>query len=188
MPQFDLRGMKVAKYQNTNGVISYATPVALGDAMNVNIDLRFAEGRLYAESVLAEYVREPTGGTISVGTKYIKKDAEVLMFGCTAETDNDEVVYTGKDNANYVGYGAYAPDKIDGVTKFTAFFIHKTMFGPPGYSLQTKGENIQFSTPTTSGEFLPDDSADKKMLSRATLATEAAAIAWINTKFGVTGG
>ena len=61
MPQFDLRGMKVAKYQNTNGVISYATPVALGDAMNVNIDLRFAEGRLYAESVLAEYVREPTG-------------------------------------------------------------------------------------------------------------------------------
>lgn len=188
MPQFDLRGMKVAKYQNTNGVISYGTPVALGDAMNVNINLNFAEGRLYAESVLAEYVREPTGGTISVGTKYIKKDAEVLMFGCTAETDNDEVTYTGKDNANYVGYGAYAPDKIDGVTKFTAFFIHKTMFGPPGYSLQTKGQNIQFATPTTSGEFLPDDSSDKKMLSRATLATEAAAIAWINTKLGVTGG
>jgi len=180
MPQFDLRGMKVAKYQNTNGVISYATPVALGDAMNVNIDLRFAEGRLYAES-------EPTGGTISVGTKYIKKDAEVLMFGCTAETDNDEVVYTGKDNANYVGYGAYAPDKIDGVTKFTAFFIHKTMFGPPGYSLKTKGENIQFSTPTTSGEFLPDDTEKKKMLSRATLATEAEAIAWIDAKLGVTG-
>lgn len=188
MPQFDLRGMKVAKYQNTNGVISYGTPVALGDAMNVNINLNFAEGRLYAESVLAEYVREPTGGTISVGTKYIKKDAEVLMFGCTAETDNDEVTYTGKDNANYVGYGAYAPDKIDGVTKFTAFFIHKTMFGPPGYSLQTKGQNIQFATPTTSGEFLPDDSSDKKMLSRATLETEAAAIAWINTKLGVTGG
>lgn len=62
------------------------------------------------------------------------------------------------------------------------------MFGPPGYSLQTKGENIQFATPTTSGEFLPDDSSDKKMLSRATLATEAAAIAWINTKLGVTGG
>lgn len=188
MPQFDLRGMKVGKYKNTNGVISFETPIALGDAMNVNLDLRFAEGRLYAESVLAEYVREPTGGTISVGTKYIKKEAEVLLFGCTAETDMDEVTYSGKDNANYVGFGAYAPDKIDGVTKFTAFFVHKTMFGPPGYSLQTKGENIQFSTPTTSGEFLPDDSADKKMLSRATLATEAAAIAWINTKFGVTGG
>lgn len=188
MPQFDLRGMKVGKYKNTNGVISFETPIALGDAMNVNLDLRFAEGRLYAESVLAEYVREPTGGTISVGTKYIKKEAEALLFGCTAETDTDEVTYSGKDNANYVGFGAYAPDKIDGVTKFTAFFVHKTMFGPPGYSLQTKGENIQFSTPTTSGEFLPDDSADKKMLSRATLATEAAAIAWINTKFGVTGG
>lgn len=188
MPQFDLRGMKVGKYKNTNGVISFETPIALGDAMNVNLDLRFAEGRLYAESVLAEYVREPTGGTISVGTKYIKKEAEVLLFGCTAETDKDEVTYSGKDNANYVGFGAYAPDKIDGVTKFTAFFVHKTMFGPPGYSLQTKGENIQFSTPTTSGEFLPDDSADKKMLSRATLATETEAIAWINTKFGVTGG
>ena len=45
MPQFDLRGMKVAKYKNTNGVISYETPVALGDAMNVDLNLTFAEGR-----------------------------------------------------------------------------------------------------------------------------------------------
>ncbi len=187
MPQFDLRGMKVAKYKNTNGVISYETPVALGDAMNVDLNLTFAEGRLYAESVLAEYVREPTGGTISVGTKYIKKDAEVIMYGCAAETDKDEVTYTGKDNANYVGYGAYAPDKVDGVTKFTAFFAYKAMFGPPGYSLKTKGQNIQFATPTTSGEFLPEDSSERRILSRATLATEAEAIAWINTKLGVTG-
>lgn len=187
MPQFDLRGMKVAKYQNNDGNVSYGTPVALGDAMNVNIDLRFAEGRLYAESTLAEYVREPTGGTISVGAKYVKKDAEVLMYGCTAETENDEVTYTGKDNANYVGYGAYAPDKIDGVTKFTAFFIHKALFGPPSYSIQTKGENIQFSTPTTTGEFLTEDSAKKKLLSRATFATDTEAIAWIDAKMGVTG-
>lgn len=187
MPKFDLRGMKVGKYKNTSGTVSYEAPIALGDAMNVNIALKFAEGRLYAESTLTEYVKEPTGGSISVGVKYIKTDAKTLMYGCTAETSKDEVTYTAKDNANYVGFGAYAPDKIDGVTKFTAFFVHKAQFGPPDVVAQTKGENIQFQTPTTTGEFLADDSTAKKLMSTTTVATEAEAITWVNEKFGVSG-
>ena len=65
MPSFDLRYIKVGKYDNTDGVISYSDVTTMGDAMNVNIQLRFAEGRLYAEGSLAEYLREATGGTIS---------------------------------------------------------------------------------------------------------------------------
>ena len=46
-------------------------------------------------------------------------------------------------------------------------------------SLQTAGENIQFSTPTTSGEFLADDSATLELFETAVVNDEQAAIAWV---------
>ena len=79
MPQFDLRHIYAAKYENNNGVISYSSPQQVGDAMTANIELRYAEGRLYAESTLAEYMRKAVGGTISLGVKYIKDDQEVTL-------------------------------------------------------------------------------------------------------------
>ena len=75
MPQFDLRHIYCAKYVNTAGTISYTDAQQIGDAMNANIELRYAEGRLYAESTLAEYMRKAVGGTISLGVKYIKSAA-----------------------------------------------------------------------------------------------------------------
>ena len=81
MPSFDLRGIKIAKYVNTSGTITYTNPQTIGDAMNVDINLKYAEGRLYAESVLAEYLRLATGGTISIGIKYIPDAAQKVLFG-----------------------------------------------------------------------------------------------------------
>ena len=54
MPVFDLRGIKVAQYANNNGTITYSNSTSAGDAMTANLDLTFAEGRLYAEGKLAE--------------------------------------------------------------------------------------------------------------------------------------
>lgn len=189
MPQFDLRGIKVAKYVNTNGTITYTDAQALGDAMTANLEMRFAEGRLYAESTLAEYMRKATGGTISVGVKYIKDAAQKLLFGSTEKTRSVTVsgsstsvtglVLGAKSTGNYVGIAFYAPDMVDGVEKYTCVFARKALFGPPSMALQTAGESIQFNTPVTSGEFLADDSADQNMLEVAICDSEAAAIAWV---------
>ena len=81
MPSFDLRGIKVAKYVNTSGTITYTDAQKLGDAMNVTLELKFAEGRLYAESTLSEYLKLATGGTISIGVKYIPDEVQELIFG-----------------------------------------------------------------------------------------------------------
>lgn len=194
MPQFDLRGMYVAKYTNTNGVISYSSPTPAGDAMTATLEMRYAEGRLYAESTLAEFMRKATGGTISLGVKYIPTAAQQLMFG--SRTKQRSITYTpeggsqttknvsglvlgGKTDSQYVGFACYAPDMIDGVEKYTCFKVAKALFGPPSYNLQTAGENIQFATPTTSGEFLADDSTTQDMVEVAICDDEAAAIAWV---------
>jgi hypothetical protein len=162
--------------------------------MTANIELRYAEGRLYAESTLAEYMRKAVGGTISLGVKYINAAAQQLMFGM--RTKSRSITYTpaggtettisvsglaigGKDEGIYVGVAFYAPDMVDSAKKYTCVLVKKALFGPPSMSLQTTGQDIQFNTPTTSGEFLADDSTGQELLETAIVDDEAAAIAWV---------
>lgn len=190
MPQFDLRGMKIAQYASANGAVTYTGVQTCGEAMTANLEMRFAEGRLYAESTLAEYMRKAIGGTISVGVKYIPDAAQQVMFGSATksrtigQTAISGLVMGGKSTGKYVGFACYSPDMVDGVEKYTCIFAKKCLFGPPSYTLQTAGESITFNTPTTSGEFLADDTADKEILEVATVDTEANAIAWVNTVLG----
>ncbi len=191
MPTFDLRGIKIGKYTNTDGTITYDTPVSMGDAMSVELNLTAAEGRLYAESRLAEYKKLITGGTASVGVKYITDAAQKLLFGMSentrdvgTNTSQKSLKATAKDIAKYVGMGFYAPDAIDGTDKYTAVFVYKVLFGAPGYVYATKGDSITFQTPTTTGEFLADDSENKNIMEIAILASESDAVAWINKCFG----
>lgn len=194
MPQFDLRGIKAAKYVNTNGTITYTDAQTVGDAMNVNLELRFAEGRLYAESTLAEYMRKAVGGTISIGVKYIPSAAQIMMFNSRSNSRN--ITYTPgsgtsttisasglvigrKTTSAYVGVAFYAPDMVDGVEKYTCVKIARALFGPPSMTLQTAGESITFNTPTVSGEFMADDSANGDLIEVAIVDDEEAAIAWV---------
>lgn len=185
MPNFDLRGIKIAKYVNTSGTITYTGPQSIGDAMECNLELKFAEGRLYAESALAEYMKLATGGTISIGAKYIPAAAQTAMYGCAASTRtaNTKTItglkYTAKDAADYVGVAFYAPDVIDGVAKYSCVHIRKALFSPPAMQFTTKGDSLKFSTPTTTGEFLADDSTAKEFFETGVADSEADAIAWV---------
>ena len=189
MPSFDLRGIKAAKYVNTSGTITYTSPTSVGDAMNVALELRYAEGRLYAEGTLAEYMRLAVGGTISIGVKYIPDEAQQLLFGATTNSRSINVSgspksitglkYTAKDVPDYVGVAFYAPDKIDGETKYSCVFIRKASFGVPALSYQTKSDTIVFNTPTTTGEFLAEDSTNQVMIETGICDTVEEAEAWI---------
>ena len=185
MPYIGLRGMKVGKYVNTKGTDSYTDVTEVGDAISANMELTIAEGVLWAEDGRAEVMRKATGGNVTIGVKYIKDPAKKLMYGVEEKTrtvSNNQVkslVTTAKQQGNYVGLGCYAPDVIDGVEKFTAFFVKKAKFSQPSVSLQTADDSITFGTPSTTGTFLPDDSTDRAIMEAVTVDTEAAAVAWI---------
>ena len=202
MPQFGLRSIYAAKYNNTNGVIGYSDIEHVGDAISANLELRYAEGRLYAEDMLAEYMRKAVGGTISIGVEYIKQAAQQLLFnsktkartisytptgGTATSVTATSVVTGGEDEGQYVGVAFFAPDMVDGVEKYTCVLVKKALFGPPSMSLQTMGESITFNTPTTSGEFLADDSATHGLLEVAIVDNIEAARAWVQTVLGGSG-
>lgn len=192
MPTFDAKYIQIAKYNynKESKTVSYTDKTMAGDAMAVNLELKFAEGRLYAEGKLAEYMKEATGGTISMAVKYILEAAQKMMYGATesTRTASDKQIkglrFSAKDVANYVGVSLYAPDKIDGVKKYTTMFAAKALFGPPAYSFATKGQNLEFKTPTTSGEFLPDDSDDEILIDTAICDTVEEAKAWCDAVLG----
>ena len=192
MPTFDAQYIQIAKYnfEKETKAVSYTDKTKVGDAMAVNLELKFAEGRLYAEGKLAEYLKEPTGGTISMAVKYIHDAAQKMMYGAmestrtASEKQINGLRFSAKDVANYVGVSLYAPDKIDGVIKYTTMFVAKSLFGPPAYSFATKGNNLEFKTPTTSGEFLPDDSADEILIETAICDTAEEAKAWCDAVLG----
>lgn len=195
MPEFDLRKMYFAEYNNNNGVVTYGTVLDAGDAMNTNWEFRYAEGRLYAASTLAEFIREAVGGTVSVAVKYFPAAVQQLLFGDSPRTRSisytpagasepvtkeiTSQVYGGNSRAKNVGFAGYALDLIDGAQKVTAFKLARVLFGKPGKSLQTKGgDTINFATPTSSGEFMADHSGNKDMVEMAILDTEEEADAW----------
>lgn len=194
MPQFGLRGIKVAKYVNTEGVISYTDRQVVGKAMQANFELRRAEARLYAEDGLAEYMTSATGGTVSLGVAYIKDAAQKLMFGLidksreitvagTTSSTTSSIAGLGvsaKNEGVYVGIGFYCPAMMDGEKKFWVCRISKALFGPPSMSLQTKGETIVFNTPTTTGEMLMDDSDEGLIYESAYVDSEDEAEAWVD--------
>lgn len=193
MPQFDFRGIIAAPFELNNGTPSYGDIFAVGDAMNCTLELRFAEGRLYAESTLAEYMRKATGGTVSIGVKYIPYGAQEKMYGAVASTKTlanghtvSQLRHTTHGTSKYVGIAFYAPDMIDTVEKFTCVCIHRALFGPPSMTLETLGENIVFQTPTTSGEFLANNPKLGYIIDTAVADTEEDAIAWTYEALGGT--
>lgn len=70
------------------------------------------------------------------------------------------------------------------MTKYTCVWVPKVLFGPPSLAYNTKGENIQFNTPTTTGEFLADDSTEELLLETETVDSTEAAKTWIKGKLG----
>lgn len=198
MPTIGFRGATVAPYNNNNGAVTYGTPISTGCPMQAQLELRFAEGRLYACDSLAEYIREVIGGTVTFGAKYFPQAAQVTMFGATTK-DRDvtvtrpggteetvtitSVVVSANNRAGYVGFAGFAPDVIDGANKYTAFFVPKVKFSQPNTNLQTKQDNITFQTPTTTGEFLPDDTTGRVVQEVAICDTIEKAKAWCEAVF-----
>ena len=133
MPQIGLKGIQVAQYNYANSAVTYGAPTSAGDAMTANLELRFAEGRLYAEDTLAEYVRLAIGGTISIGVKYIPDAVQKTIFGVTEKSRSVTVSGTSStikslqttksSRGKEVGVAFYADDVVDGAVKYTCVFM-----------------------------------------------------------------
>ena len=129
----------------------YADCFMCGNAMSVNITPNYNEAKLHSNNHLSEYVKEFKDGNMTLGTDRLPIEASRVCFGHEVSEDKSEVTYKTNDSANYVGVGFFADEMIDSVRRYVATVVYKVKFGEASNEYATKGDTIEFKTPSLEG-------------------------------------
>lgn len=158
---------------------TYGTGFKCGKATSVNITPNYSEASLHADNILDEYVKDFRDGDISLGVDRIPAEHSNTLFGHTYSSSDKETTYSASDAAGYVGVGFYVTKIEDGKRSYEASILFKCAFAEAANSFTTKGDSIEFDTPTLEGKVASlDDGVWKKT---RVFDTEAAAQGWLQT-------
>lgn len=149
MAYVGLRKPYVAKYDRATK--TYSDGFKYSHAVSFNINPNYAEASLYGDDMQVEYEKAFTNAGITLGTTSTPIDAAEVMFGHTVDREKNKVIFKATDESNYVGLGIIAPEKVDGANKFVAFIILSAKFADSAESFTTKGDQLQFNTPSIEG-------------------------------------
>ena len=142
--------------EDENGDETYGTPAKLAKAMTADLSVELAEATLYADDGASEIVKEFKSGTLSLGIDDIGYSIASVLTGATIDSNN-VVISASEDGGNPVAIG-FRAKKSNG--KYRYFWLYKVKFGIPATNLTTKGESIEFSTPTIEGTVLRRNKLD----------------------------
>lgn len=144
--------------EDEDGNETYATPASLAKAMTAELSVELAEATLYADDGAAEIVKEFQSGTLSLGVADIGSAVAEDLTGAKID-DNKVLVSASEDGGDPVAVG-FRAKKANG--KYRYFWLYRVKFGIPATNLTTKGESIEFSTPTIEGTVLRRNRVDAK--------------------------
>lgn len=179
MAYVGLRHIIMAPWTKDN---TYGEKFGFGKAIGLQINPNYAEGSLFADDKQAEYDKEFSYADVTLNTNTIPTVAHTGMFGHSKGQDNEEITYKSSDQSSYVGMAWISVEKVDGVRKFIGNFLCKVKFSEPSEDYSTKGESIEYKTPSISGRAIAQDDEQWKKVEK--FDTEEAAMEWINAKFG----
>lgn len=161
---------------------TYGTGLVIGKAIQARVDITLNDSKLYADDGVAESDKGFQSGTISLGLDDLSDDAILAMLGSKAATVGGVAIV--RDAATYAspegGFGYYRVRKKGGVRTIRAFWYYRTQWGQPSEEATTKGENVEWQTPTVEGDIMTVDDADQTWRDWADFDTEAAAVAWLD--------
>ena len=133
--------------EGTGGDETYGTPVQLAKAISVDLSIDLLEATLYADDAASEIVKEFKSGKLTLNVDNIGASVAAALTGVTVD-ENKVVISSAEDGGAPVAVG-FRARRSNG--KYTYFWLYRVKFGIPATNLQTKGENITFSTPTIEG-------------------------------------
>lgn len=185
----------VYNYDESAGAVSYANGGLLAKAVEFSASIESGDNNdLYADDGVAESDRSFGSGTISITTDDLTTEASAAILGIVAKEITigsgaqkvQELVYDEDAVTPYLGFGVIIPKMRGGATVYRALVFPKIMFNVPEDAATTKGESIEWQTPTIEGTILRSD-ADKHPWKReVTVDSEATAIAYIKQCLNIT--
>lgn len=144
--------------EDDSGNETYSEPKVLAKAISASLTIEMNEATLYADDSSAEVVKEFKDGTLSLGIDDIGLSLAKELTGAKIDA-NGVLVSTGEDTGNAVAI-AFRARKSNG--KYRYFWLYRVKFGIPSTELETKGDGINFSTPTIEGTIYRRNKVDAK--------------------------
>lgn len=135
--------------EGADGTPSYSNGQKMGKAVSASVSITNNNAMLYGDDALAESDTSFANGTITLG---VTDDDDTIFAPLLGHTITDgEVVKTSSDTAPYVGVGRVLTKMVNGVRKYKVNFLYKVKFSEPSNDESTKGETVEFSTPSVEG-------------------------------------
>ena len=135
---------------------TYGTGFDVGMAITGNLTITRNNNPLYADDVIAEDDNGITAMELEIGVDDLSDETEAKMglvkevttgTGSSATT----VYYDTDEPSDDIGIGYARVRRKGGVTTFQGVWVYKAKFSKNAENSQTKGESIEWQTPTVNG-------------------------------------
>lgn len=173
---------------------TYSDGMDVGKAISANLTINRNNNPLYADDAIAEDDNGITGMELEIGTDDLEEDVQDamgLIKKVTSGSGTSAVTtyYNTTASAKPVGIGYLRVRRKNGATKYQAIWVYKAVFGMTNENAATKGESIEWQTPTVTGRCAGlsiDSSGEKTFRKIRVFDTESDANSWLDTCAGIT--
>lgn len=151
--------------------VTYSNPVTVGKAVQFSASITNSENQyLYADNGIAETAKGSfQSGELTLGTDRLSQEASQKFLGVRVRKINvpgisepvTELVSTDGDTPPTLGHGIIEMLQEDDEIKYRAIWLTKVSFNIPEESATTKGETVEFQTPSITGTIMRSDEADE---------------------------
>ena len=189
MAQIGLKYLICAPITETADSVSHSDGLVMSYAIKTDLSIEINDAQLYGDDRIVESIKEFKSGKLTLNGDHLEYEVLALILGHKVEAlttgDGKKLTAKGDDDGKPVGVGFYSTTIKDGKRRYRAIWLHKVKFGIPNESLETKGDSINFQTPTIEGTILTDILGVWK--EEATFENEPDAKGWLNEQADIDG-
>ena len=167
---------------------TYDKGMVAGLAIAGNLTITRNNNPLYGDDVMAEDDNGITEMLLEVGTDDLLEPVRVYTLGLKEKdaggSAGAEKEYLDTDeSAPYMGSGYIRVRRKNGQTSYQTVWYYKSLFSEESENSATKGQSIEWQTPTIKGRVMAldvDGSGARAFRKKAVFKSEAAAVAWLD--------
>ena len=159
MANYGLKKPYIAQLNKATG--AYSNGMKCGKAVNLSVTPNYSEASLYGDDEQAEYEKSFNNASVTLGVTTLPINAATVLFGHTVS--GQQITYKTTDESNYVGLGTIVSEIEAGVKTYKALILPCVKFSEAANEYSTKGDTIEFKTPSIEGSASGNNSSEWKV-------------------------
>ena len=176
-----------------NAMPTYSAGMVIGKAIQAELSITRNSNPLYADDVVAEDDNSITAMSVSIGMDDFSEEAQAylgLLKEVSGSGTDDKTYYETSGSADSAGLGYMRVRRKGGITTYQGVWVLDVLFGVESENSQTKGESIEWQTPTVTGKAAAHmittvDPSEPVFRMKKNFPTAAACIDWLDEQAGI---